>query len=130
LTYGEAIWGSWGSTGSILQLINLVKSDPSGFLKQLWKMPLNKFFESISYKQIMGCACLLIISMSVQLKFSNRARQWIKSLIHGITFGSNFFALLLCGLLAALKWRMSRTPKKKITNYGSGYEEDESSNAD
>ena len=71
-----------------------------------------------------------MLSMSVQLRFSKRARQWIKSLLHGLTFGGNFFALLLCGLLAVLKWRMSQKPKKQITNYNSGYEEDLSSGAE
>jgi len=89
------------------------------------QLPFRTFVNKTSYQTILSLAVMLMGSMFLQLKFSNRARQWIKSLIHGLALGGSFFGLLLCLAFMIIKKRLSK--KEKKLDILSGYEEDVSS---
>jgi hypothetical protein len=69
-------------------------------------MPLKVILQAISYKTILGSSTALLGCLLLQLKISSRARQWTKSLAHGMLFGSAFFGLIILLLVALIKYRV------------------------
>jgi uncharacterized membrane protein len=89
-------------------------------------MPIRVLFKSINYRAILGTSSALLLFLLVQLRVSSRARQWTKSLVHGLMFGSAFFGLLITVIIALLKFKLQKKEKKEISGGASGYEDDDS----
>jgi preprotein translocase subunit YajC len=96
----------------VLKYVQLLKEDPMKCLNQLLKLPFNTFFDSLSYKTILAYVVIFLAAFYIQLRLSRRARQWTKTLVHLMAFGSTFFVLIVLGILILIK--ASRQQQKRV----------------